>query len=235
MMVVPAPSAIILSRDSPPEADRWEKTAAKPIPVIKTSRAARYLLGNFTSPGMFCPFQRSFAGGKERQGHRSSLPTEVILSVPQCERSSAPQENRAPLRSRPICAKLLTVDAGSATNWKPFCGAGVKGGFVSGVLTVKAMVAEFSTKSPAKLVPLLKDLFFVMPFHSMRSDFRKAFTNPKGCNGFKLSGTVNASNTRQTFSRCRTASPSSTSTSTLPLGISIVHKPNVGETPGSYE
>src|SRR5216684_8498593 len=85
MMVVPAPSAIILSRDSPPEADRWEKTAAKPIPTIKTSRATRYLLGNFTSPGMFCPFQRSLAGGKERQGHRSSLPMEVILPVPQCE------------------------------------------------------------------------------------------------------------------------------------------------------
>jgi hypothetical protein len=56
----------------------------------------------------------------------------------------------------------------------------VNGGFVSGVLTVTAMVAEFSTKSPAKLVPLLKDLLFVMPFHSMRSDLRKALTNPKG-------------------------------------------------------
>src|SRR5712692_6969499 len=85
MMVVPPPSAIIPSCDSPPEADRGEKTAAKPIPVIKTSGATRYLLGNFTSPGMFCPFQRSFAGGKEPQGHRSSLPTEVILSVPQGE------------------------------------------------------------------------------------------------------------------------------------------------------
>src|SRR5229473_1434770 len=85
MMVVPPPSAIIPSCDSPPEADRGEKTAAKPIPVIKTSRATRYLLGNFTSPGMFCPFQRSFAGGKEPQGHRSSLPTKVILSVPQGE------------------------------------------------------------------------------------------------------------------------------------------------------
>src|SRR5713226_7775759 len=62
MMVVPPPSATIVSCVSPPEADRGEKTAVKPIPVIKTSRATRYLLGNVTSPGIFCPFQKSFAG-----------------------------------------------------------------------------------------------------------------------------------------------------------------------------
>src|SRR5713101_2216005 len=78
MMVVPPPSATIVSCVSPPEADRGEKTAAKPIPVIKTSRATRYLLGNFTSPGMFCLFRRSFAGVKHRQAKPPSERASVL-------------------------------------------------------------------------------------------------------------------------------------------------------------
>src|SRR6266566_3798085 len=67
MMVVPAPSAIIVSCDSLPEADRSEKTVAEPIPAAKISTAIRYFLANSTSPGMFSLFQRSFAGVNERR------------------------------------------------------------------------------------------------------------------------------------------------------------------------
>src|SRR5215831_9488302 len=53
MMVVPPPRAIILSGDSPPDADRGEKTAANPVPVIKIRRPTRHRLAYFTRCDIF--------------------------------------------------------------------------------------------------------------------------------------------------------------------------------------
>ncbi len=72
---------------------------------------------------------------------------------------------------------------------------------MDGVVTVTPSVAAaLSVKSPLKVVPLLKDCFLLTPFHWMLSDWITALTKPSGCVGFKLLGTVNASNTLQTFS-----------------------------------
>ena len=144
-------------------------------------------------------------------------------------------QNNAPLFSCPICAKSVTVVFGSAINLKPFWAAGVNGGLVGGVVTVSSMVAEFSTKSPLKVAPLVKDRRLPMPFHRMRSDWSAALTRPKGCSPFKLFDTVNASNTLHKLCISSTASPLAKSTCTFPSGISIVHISKAGEVPGSYE
>ena len=93
--------------------------------------------------------------------------------------SKRPQNN-VPLFSCPICAKFVTVVAGSASNSKPSSGAGVNGGLVAGVVMVSSMRADVSAKSPLNVEPLVNDRMRLMPLHSMRRDFMALVTSPMG-------------------------------------------------------
>jgi hypothetical protein len=136
-----------------------------------------------------------------------------------------------PLRSRPIWAKLTTVDDGSETNWKP-CPV------LTGVVAVTAMVTfPIWKKSPAKwfTASCTPMKFFVMPLHLMSREFMIPLAYPSGRFGLKLFPTVKASNTAQIFSAWSSALPPAKSTLALPGGSGVVQVTRLGETPASQE
>ena len=62
-------------------------------------------------------------------------------------------QHKEPLASSTICAKFVTVVLGSEVIVNPSCGAGLKGGFVGGVVVVTSTgLTHFLSMSPGRSI-----------------------------------------------------------------------------------